>query len=87
MLLLHFNGGIMKPIILDENKLVPVCDKCHRATCWFGVFMCNESRNAGMELKTIKELTELKLENPSYWSDIYMTITCGEKAPFGYKEE
>jgi len=49
------------------NRKVTVCDKCLKASCWQGVYMCNDTHNAGTVEKTIKELKKLKLENSSYW--------------------
>ena len=51
----------------ELNCKVTVCDKCLKASCWQGVYMCNDTRNAGTVEKTIKELKKLKLENSSYW--------------------
>ena len=46
---------------------ITVCDKCLQASCWQGLFMCDDSRLAGTVQKTVSELKELNLENPSYW--------------------
>jgi len=46
---------------------VTVCAKCLCASCWQGIFMCDESREAGTVEKTIKQLKKLKLESPHYW--------------------
>lgn len=46
---------------------VTVCDKCLQASCWQGIFMCQESSTAGITEKTIEELRELDRENPCYW--------------------
>ncbi len=51
----------------EYERLITVCDKCLQASCWQGVFMCDESQAAGTVEKTIKELTKLGLEHPSYW--------------------
>lgn len=50
----------------DVEK-VTVCSNCLRASCWQGIFMCDESRSAGTVEKDVQELTELNLEHPSYW--------------------
>lgn len=50
----------------DVEK-VTVCSNCFRASCWQGIFMCDESRSAGTVEKDVQELTELNLEHPSYW--------------------
>jgi hypothetical protein len=50
-----------------KEKTITVCDKCLQASCWQGIFMCDDSRYAGTVQMTIKELKELKLEHHSYW--------------------
>jgi hypothetical protein len=45
---------------------ITVCDKCLRASCWQGIFMCDESRLAGTVQKTKHELEKLNLEHSSY---------------------
>ncbi len=49
------------------TDLITVCNKCFQASCWQGIFMCEESQNAGTVKKTRRELEELNLENPCYW--------------------
>lgn len=51
----------------NTNRKVIVCDKCFQASCWQGVFMCDDARIAGTIDKTINELIELGIEHPSYW--------------------
>jgi hypothetical protein len=51
--------------ILDRK--VTVCDKCLQASCWHGVFMCWESKNAGTKDVTVSELRTLSRENPEWW--------------------
>ena len=51
----------------DVEK-VTVCSNCLRATCWQGMFMCDESRYASTIEKDVQELAELNLEHPSYYS-------------------
>lgn len=50
-----------------DSDLITVCDKCLRASCWQGIWMCEESKWAGIIQKTKKELRDLDRENPSYW--------------------
>jgi hypothetical protein len=52
--------------IKDEDRIT-VCDNCLQASCWQGIFMCDEARDAGIVVKTVAELRKLKLENESYW--------------------
>lgn len=49
-----------------ENEMIIVCDKCFRACCIHGLFMCDEARYAGTTNKPRKELIALELEHPSY---------------------
>lgn len=65
---------------LRNDKLVEVCDKCHRACCWYGEFICDEARTAGTALATVAELKALGLEHPENWTNekfakIYGTAT------------
>ena len=46
---------------------ITVCDKCLRACCWKGIFMCDDSRYAGTKEMPLSELKKLKLEHPDYW--------------------
>ncbi len=55
----------MTPTI--EDKKVTVCDKCLRACCWQGDFMCEDAENAGTVDLHISTLTKLNKESTSYW--------------------
>lgn len=71
---------------LSENKLIEVCSACKRACCWYGEFMCENNKDASTEIKTVKELRELKAgEHEDYWSDEYMKKVYGNANPFGFK--
>lgn len=49
------------------NKII-VCNKCWRASCWRGIFMCDEANKySGTKEMTIKKLKKLKLEHSDYW--------------------
>ena len=50
-----------------ENAKVTVCDSCLMASCWQGIFMCEDARTAGTTEKTVKELRELGREHPDYF--------------------
>jgi hypothetical protein len=50
-----------------KQGLITVCDKCLQASCWQGIFMCDEAQTAGIVQKTRKELRKLKREHPAYW--------------------
>lgn len=66
------------------NKLVEVCDKCLRACCWHGEFMCDESRNAGTIIVSESSLKRLNREHPDNWSDETSLRIFGTVAPHGY---
>ena len=69
---------------MNENKLIEVCALCGCASCWYGEFLCNESKHAGTKLKTVKELRLLGLEHEENWSDEKMLKIYGESAPHGF---
>lgn len=50
-----------------DTDLITVCDKCLRACCWQGYFMCDEAQMAGITQRTRRELRLAKRENPEYW--------------------
>lgn len=52
---------------VHTERLVTVCNKCLMATCWQGIYMCDEAKSAGTVEKTISELKKLDREHPSYW--------------------
>lgn len=52
---------------IKDSDQVTVCDNCFQASCWQGIFMCDEARDAGIVIKTVADLRKLKLENESYW--------------------
>lgn len=55
----------VKAIDLDEK--ITVCDHCLQASCWQGIFYCDEFKTAGTTQKTRRELITLNREHPSYW--------------------
>lgn len=50
-----------------DTDQIEVCDKCFRACCWHGYFMCEEAQGAGTTFKTVGELKALDLEHSDYW--------------------
>lgn len=52
-----------------------VCDKCLRACCLKGLFMCDDSRGAGTTTKTEAELIALGREHSDYWDGTYESKT------------
>ena len=67
---------------MGDSKLVEVCDRCLRACCWYGEFMCDYADSAGTKLLPIKELKKLNIEHEDYWSDEKMLEIYGDKNPF-----
>lgn len=53
---------------MKMHKRIPVCSDCLQASCWQGIFMCDNSKNAGVVYRTKRELRKLKREHPSYWN-------------------
>ena len=53
----------------NNNRLVTVCDKCLKASCYQGIFLCDDAYYAGEKKLSIKELKKLNLEHPSYWEN------------------
>lgn len=50
-----------------QTQLVTVCDKCLQASCWQGIFYCDNYLTAGITQKTRKELAKLSREHSDYW--------------------
>lgn len=59
-------------------RLIEVCDKCFRASCWHGEEMCGDARSAGTVLKTTAELRKINAEPPSYYSRANVERVCGD---------
>ena len=71
----------------QEDRLIQVCTECGRASCWHGEFMCDNSKGAGLELKTAKELDAKQFgEDKHHYSVEMIEKVFGEKYPFGFKE-
>lgn len=51
--------------------MITVCDKCLTASCWKGIFLCDEAYGAGTTEKTAEELQALGREHPDYWDGTY----------------
>lgn len=52
-----------------NDLLIEVCEKCYKASCWQGVFMCEEYKNAGTIFVTRETLIEMAYEHPDYWKE------------------
>lgn len=66
--------------ILPSPKIT-VCANCLRASCWQGIFYCDEYKTASTIEKTLEELESLKLEHPSYWKTETQSNTQKEVRP------
>ena len=58
-----------KFLVERHVSTVTVCDKCLRASCWQGIWMCEESQFAGTVEKTTEELKKLDREHSDYWKE------------------
>lgn len=56
------------------TETITVCDHCFHASCWQGIFYCDDYKTAGTVEKTRKELKKMAdaglcvAENSDYWS-------------------
>lgn len=60
-------GQDLEYIVLKNDELITVCAECYRATCWYGEFMCDKARDAGIIQKTVAELRKLNREHEDHW--------------------
>jgi hypothetical protein len=51
-----------------RTRLIAVCDKCLKASCWHGIFLCDDSRGAGLLWKTSAQLRQINAEHSDYFS-------------------
>jgi hypothetical protein len=63
---------------LQPTDKVLVCDKCLRACCWYGEFMCEDAVGAGLVVMTVDDLRKLSRESEDYWSDETMIKIYGD---------
>lgn len=55
------------------TEKITVCDQCFHASCWQGIFYCDDYKTAGTVEKTRKELKKMAdtglcvAENSDYW--------------------
>jgi transcriptional regulator with XRE-family HTH domain len=52
---------------LPLSQLVIVCDKCLCASCWHGVFQCDDAPGAGTTELMVEQLLAMEREPPSWW--------------------
>lgn len=57
----------------DDDRLVTVCDKCRRACCWYGIYLCDRATWAGTVQVPVGVLRKEKRESPDYWTDRAVT--------------
>lgn len=55
------------PTPLPPDLLITVCADCDRASCWQGLFFCDNARMAGIHEMPVKELRRMRLEHSDYW--------------------
>lgn len=65
----------------QPDKLVLVCDRCFRATCYYGEFMCDDATDAGTGMLTVAELRRLDREHSDYWTNAYFEKVYGTTHP------
>jgi hypothetical protein len=51
----------------DSQRTVLVCSACLRASCWQGLFPCEDAKDAEVTTKSIAELELLLREHPDFW--------------------
>lgn len=56
---------------MTPEPRIDVCDKCFRRSCWDGIAMCDEARNAGLVKKTVAQLRQLAVEHPDYYEPYF----------------
>lgn len=59
--------------VQKPRLVVTVCAECHRASCFQGLFYCDEAKNAGTVDLPLSTLKRKGLENPSYWKGARMS--------------
>lgn len=60
-----------------DTARVLVCDKCLRAACWYGEFMCDDAVSAGIKVMKVADLRKLDREHEEFWSDEKMIEVYG----------
>lgn len=46
--------------------MIYVCNKCLTASCWAGIFMCDDARSAGLYRTTRAQAKRFNLEHEDY---------------------
>lgn len=60
-----------------DNREITVCAACLTAACWYGEFLCDQNKTAGLVKKRVPELVKLGREHPSYWGAAKMADVYG----------
>lgn len=50
-------------------KYVTVCASCLRASCWLGLFYCDNYKTAGLTVISHRKAAAMKLEHKSYYTN------------------
>ncbi len=51
----------------DDSRLVTVCGVCLQASCWQGIFLCQDAKGAGTVDLPVMALRALDREHSDYW--------------------
>jgi hypothetical protein len=51
------------------QETITVCSACLQASCWQGIFFCEDYKRAGTVEKRREELEALALEHSDYWKN------------------
>jgi hypothetical protein len=63
---------------MNDDSKVLVCDKCLRASCWYGEFFCDDAVGADLKIMTVGDLRKLNREHEDYWTDEKMIEVYGD---------
>lgn len=66
---------------MNPDKRIMVCSSCMTASCWYGEFMCLDSREVGTLVVTVRELKQLGREHPDNWTDAKLKAIYGTAHP------
>jgi hypothetical protein len=51
------------------DPTITVCSKCKKASCWQGIFLCDDAYSAGTVKRKVSTLIKLDDEHPDYWNN------------------
>lgn len=66
---------------MSRDKEILVCSACRTAACWYGEFMCDEARRAGLVRMTVGDLRMLNREHSEYWTNTKFLEVYGTDRP------